>query len=49
MSNSKLIRMNLASSEMKGLVCSTNSRPGLTESNAEPLECDSKVRGNEKF
>jgi hypothetical protein len=30
-------------------MCSTNNRPGLTESKAEQIECDTVVRGNERF
>jgi hypothetical protein len=30
-------------------MCSTNNRPGLAESNAEPIKCDTVVRGNERF
>lgn len=49
MSKSKFIRMNMASDQIKGIICSTNSRPGLAESDASPVECDTIVRGNDRF
>jgi hypothetical protein len=35
MSKSKLLRINMASSSIKGIICSTNARPGMVKSKAK--------------
>jgi hypothetical protein len=46
MSKSKLLRINMSNANIKGIICSTNARPGMVRSNAKKVECDTKVRGN---
>jgi hypothetical protein len=46
MSKQKLLRINMEDSNIKGIICSTNARPGMVKSNGKAIECDTKVRGN---
>lgn len=46
MSKSKFLRINMEDNDIKGVICSTNARPGMVKSNGKAIACDTKVRGN---
>jgi len=49
MSNDKLVKINLNSLDMKGVICSTNRIDGMIKPEALSLDCLSKVRANPFF
>jgi len=47
MSTSKLLKIKMDGQDIKGVICSTNKRPGMIKTNGVNLQCDTKIRGNE--